>query len=219
MDRILRGLVSSLEFEKKFFRKSIPVSEQLISDDARLKEDIILCTGCALHISAANKVIGYGDFSSGIMLIGEAPGEDEDRTGIPFVGQAGRKLEEMLNFIGLSRETVYICNVLKCRPPHNADPTDEQKNACRGFLERQIKMMKPRAILTLGRHAARAVTGIDSTRMQDYLNNDYHTEGGIRIVPTYHPAAILHAKAEQKDKIRRQVADDLLKLKGIMGEK
>ncbi|HAV92270.1 TPA: uracil-DNA glycosylase [candidate division WOR-3 bacterium] len=218
MDKIVENLINYLEFEKRHYRKELCVLETLVRDDTRLNEDIHECRKCELYINVKNKVIGSGDSNSDIMLVGEAPGEEEDKRGIPFVGKAGEKLEEMLNFIGLTKESVYICNVLKCRPPHNADPTAEQESACREFLIRQIKIVKPKIIMTLGRHAASAVLKNDSKNMYDYINKEFQTDDGIKVIATYHPAAILYSKGETKNKIRKQVADDLKRLKKMAGE-
>ncbi|MDD3803557.1 MAG: uracil-DNA glycosylase [bacterium] len=218
MDKVLNSLINALQFEKKHFRKYIAVTEELEKEDTLLESDIMNCRKCSLYSTAVNKVIGSGNLSANIMLVGEAPGEEEDKRGVPFVGRAGEKLEEMLKYIGLSKNDVYICNVLKCRPPHNADPTREQEESCIVFLKRQIKLVKPKVILTLGRHAASAVLDKESKNMYEYLNKVFEIDGGIKVISTYHPAAILYSKGEAKNKIRIQVASDLVKLKGIAGE-
>ncbi|MGE3062829.1 MAG: uracil-DNA glycosylase [bacterium] len=218
MDKNIKSLISYLQFEKKYFRKSIALTEVLDSEESLLEEEILACNKCQLYLTATNKVIGRGRIDADIMLVGEAPGEEEDKSGIPFVGRAGEKLEEMLRYIDLNRENVYICNVLKCRPPHNADPTKEQEDACRNFLIRQIALVRPKVILTLGRHAASAVMRMETKNLYEYLNTVFEIENGIKVIPTYHPAAILYSKGNIKEKIRRQVAADLKKLISIAGE-
>ncbi|PIP14522.1 MAG: uracil-DNA glycosylase [bacterium (Candidatus Stahlbacteria) CG23_combo_of_CG06-09_8_20_14_all_34_7] len=184
----------------------------------QLFEEIMNCKKCNLHITVKNKVIGSGNKNADIMIVGEAPGDEEDKRGLPFVGRAGEKLDEMLKFIGLTRDDVYICNVLKCRPPHNADPTMEQERACIGFLKQQIEIVKPKIILTLGRHASSSVLGQKSKNMYDYINKEFSINKTIKVIATYHPAAILYSKGESKNKIRQQVANDLIRLKKIAGE-
>ncbi len=151
------------------------------------------CVGCALHRSARNPVPGAGPPRADVMCIGEAPGADEDATGLPFVGEAGQLLTNILAAIKLSRDEVYIANVLKHRPPGNRDPLPDEMQACLPFLWRQVALVRPRVILALGRVAAQALTG--STQGIGALRGRVHGVMGIPVVATYHPAALLRNEA------------------------
>ena len=136
-----------------------------------------------------NVVFGSGHANADLMLIGEGPGAQEDRQGLPFVGPAGELLTKILKAIEIERSDVYIANVVKCRPPHNRDPDREEVMACRGFLERQIDLVQPRVIVALGRVAAQALLG--STEALGRLRGRWHTVRGVPTRATYHPAALL----------------------------
>jgi uracil-DNA glycosylase len=123
-------------------------------DWADLRAAVSGCTRCALHESRKQTVFGTGDENADWMIIGEAPGAEEDRRGEPFVGRAGKLLDEMLRAVGQGRETVFIANILKCRPPNNRDPKPEESSQCRAYLERQIELVQPKIIIAVGRIAA-----------------------------------------------------------------
>lgn len=149
------------------------------------------CQRCALAQGRRKLVFGAGLATARIMLIGEAPGEQEDQRGEPFVGPAGQLLTRMLAAIGLTREDVYITNLVKCRPPHNRDPRPEEAAACRPFLEGQIAALRPQAILALGRPAAQAL--LDSDAPISALRGRWHDLGGTPLLPTFHPAFLLRS--------------------------
>ena len=151
--------------------------------------EICECQICPLGQTRTNFVFGSGTADAGIMFIGEAPGADEDRQGVPFVGKAGQLLTKIIEAMGLSREQVYICNVLKCRPPGNRDPKPEEIAACEPYLKRQIEMVRPRIICTLGRISTQALlkTGAPMRSLRGTL----HEYEGIPLIATYHPAALL----------------------------
>jgi DNA polymerase len=151
------------------------------------------CVGCALHRSARHPVPGAGHPRADLLCIGEAPGADEDAAGEPFVGEAGQLLTKILAAINLSRDDVYIANVLKHRPPGNRDPLPDEMQACLPFLWRQVALVRPRVILALGRVAAQALTG--STQGIGALRGRVHGVMGIPLVATYHPAALLRNEA------------------------
>lgn len=138
---------------------------------------------------SANPVMGHGNPKSEIVFVGEAPGQKEDEQGIPFVGQAGKLLEELLGTIGLKREDVYITNVVKFRPPENRDPTPEEKEACLPFLQMELSIIKPKVIVPLGRHA---LTQFFTKMSITDAHGKAHTIGEQTIFPIYHPAAALH---------------------------
>ena len=155
------------------------------------------CTNCALGHSRRKFVFGSGSPNAGIMFIGEAPGAEEDRQGKPFVGAAGQLLTKIIQAIGLSREEVYICNMLKCRPPNNRDPLPEEKAECEPYLKRQIEIIRPKVICTLGRVASQAILGSTSSMRQ--LRGTLHQYEGIPVIVTYHPAALLRNATLKKD--------------------
>jgi len=160
---------------------------------AMLSDEVRNCTRCALHKTRTQTVFGVGDKAADLLVIGEAPGADEDRQGEPFVGRAGQLLNAMLAAIELPRERVYIANVLKCRPPNNRDPRPEEAEACAPYLERQIELISPRAILAVGRIAAQWLLQTD--RPIGRLRGSAHRFGtlGIPLVATYHPAYLLRS--------------------------
>jgi DNA polymerase len=160
-----------------------------------LRDFIGDCERCALARTRTNLVFGVGDPRARLMFIGEAPGRNEDLQGEPFVGAAGKLLDELLASIGLARSQVYIANVLKCRPPGNRDPLAEEMERCTPFLEEQVRLIDPEVIATLGnfatRHVLKTQTGI--TRLRGRL----FRVDGRKVVPIYHPAAALYDRTKQ----------------------
>ncbi len=163
-----------------------------------LVEQIKSCTKCELYKYRKNAVPGEGRLNADIMFIGEAPGAQEDEMGRPFVGAAGKLLTQLIESIGLKRSDVYITNVVKCRPPRNRDPTEEEINACSPYLIKQIQLIKPKIIVALGRHAARFLftnAGLKWRNMSVMHGKFYKVElFGVRVklMATYHPAAALY---------------------------
>lgn len=155
----------------------------------QLSEEIKSCKKCRLHENRKNAVPGEGDQRAKIMLIGEAPGKQEDEEGMPFVGRAGGTLEELLKSVDLSREEVFITNVVKCRPPDNRDPKKDEIETCRPYLEEQIERIQPGLIVTLGNHATHTL--IDKKGMKEIHGQRFEYEG-IPLIPMYHPAAALY---------------------------
>ncbi len=171
---------------------------------------IAACKGCGLVQTATQPVPGGGDPSADVMVVGEAPGEKEDLTGEPFVGPAGELLNKILGAIQLSRETVYICNVLKHRPPGNRNPMPEEVRACAPFLQRQIDLVQPKIIIAFGTFAAQSLLG--SKLGIGKLRQQLHWYQGIPLVATYHPAALLRNEAWKRPtwedvKLARRVLD------------
>jgi uracil-DNA glycosylase family 4 len=155
-----------------------------------LKQAVPACTACGLHKSRKQTVFGVGDEDADWMLIGEAPGADEDRLGDPFVGQAGKLLDSMLAAIDLSRgDNVYIANVLKCRPPANRNPEPDEVAKCTPFLQRQIGLVRPKLIVAMGRFAAQTLLNTDASIAS--LRGRVHGYQGVPLVVTYHPAYLL----------------------------
>ena len=169
-----------------------------------LREQVSGCAACELSQSRTQTVFGTGAHDAEILFIGEAPGADEDRQGEPFVGRAGKLLNEMLFAIGFQREQVYIANILKCRPPGNRDPRPEEVVCCEPYLKRQIELLNPRLVVALGRIAAQNLLKVDTTLAR--LRGHCHTypEGRVPVVVTYHPAYLLRSPLE-----KRKVWEDL----------
>lgn len=148
------------------------------------------CKRCPLFKTRRNVVFGKGNKNTTLMLVGEAPGEKEDIKGEPFVGAAGELLTKMLKAINLTRDDVYIANVLKCRPPQNRDPKPEEIETCEGYLFKQIEIINPKIILALGRHAIKFLTDYSGPLSAIRGNVLYYK--GIKVIPTYHPAALIY---------------------------
>lgn len=154
------------------------------------------CTACELHKTRTQTVFGVGNRQAEWMIIGEAPGADEDRQGEPFVGRAGQLLNAMLRAMGFPRETVFIANVLKCRPPGNRDPKPEESASCAGYLARQIELVNPKVILCVGRIAAQTLLNTDTPIGK--LRGQVHQLGTRPMVVTYHPAYLLRSPGEKR---------------------
>lgn len=160
----------------------------------RLYEECMKCTQCDLHKTRTKVVFGSGNENAKLVFIGEAPGADEDKLGQPFVGQAGKLLTNIIKSMGLDRaKDVYICNVLKCRPPGNRNPSDKEIEACSGYLERQLEVINPSIVVTWGTFASQAVLGSEEPISK--LRGKWYEADGISIMCTYHPAYLLRNPA------------------------
>ncbi len=177
--------------------EAIPAHPPARADDwAALEAEIRACTRCDLHSTRHKAVSGMGDCQADWLIVGEAPGAEEDAQGEPFVGQAGHLLDAMLAAIGLKRsEKVYITHILKSHPPADRDPSPDEILACLPYLERQIALIQPRIILVLGRFAAQTLLGADIP--VDRLRGQVHTYQGVPLVVTYHPAYLLRTPADK----------------------
>ncbi|MDH3251043.1 MAG: uracil-DNA glycosylase [Acidimicrobiia bacterium] len=171
------------------------------------------CTDCRLAETRTNVVFGVGTPDADVMIIGEAPGKNEDLQGEPFVGAAGKLLDRLMDEVGISREQVYIANVLKCRPPGNRDPRPDEIDACKGYLRRQLELIEPSVVVTLGNFATKLLlkteTGI--TRMR---GQRYRWWRGIIVVPTFHPAAALRGRPDVEASMR----EDFVLVKATIDE-
>ena len=163
----------------------------------QLRENILRCENCELGKGCIQKVPGQGDAHAPLMLIGEGPGEQEDWQGLAFVGPAGQLLTRMLAAINLPRDRVYICNVVKCRPPHNRQPSPEEIQACIGHLRAQTALVKPRVLLLLGATAVSAVLGPQYRITR--CHGQWFERKGVWIIATYHPSALLRDASKKKD--------------------
>jgi len=177
-------------------------------DLRQIASEVVACTKCKLHLSRKNAVPGEGPTHAEIMFIGEGPGFHENEQGRPFVGAAGRFLEELLAKIGLTREQVFICNVIKCRPPGNRDPLPEEIEACSSYLERQIQAVNPSVVVTLGRFSMARY--LPSARISA-VHGQARTVNGRLVVPMFHPAAALHQPS-----LRRSIEEDFARLPDII---
>ncbi len=220
---IIKSIKAYIETEKAY-----GISEMLIADASTgkikrakpaskpevlsaISSEVFNCKRCSLYKTRRNTVFGDGDPNAELLFVGEAPGFDEDLQGMPFVGQAGKLLTKMIESIGLSRDGVYICNVLKCRPPENRSPLPEEISVCKEYLLRQIEAISPKVIVCLGKYAAYTLLEADEPitkiRGKDY---DYR---GIHIIPTFHPAYLL-----RNPNSKGHVWEDLKKIRRILAE-
>lgn len=169
------------------------------------------CHACPLCETRHNVVFGVGCKTAEVLFVGEGPGQQEDLQGVPFVGAAGKLLDDMLSIIDLDRNNCYIANIVKCRPPQNRDPYPDEKSACNAYLRRQIQLVNPQAILCLGKPASTLMTGQPDAAM-GALRGRFFFYDGIPMMCTYHPAAVLRDLT-----LKRAVWDDLKKLARYLG--
>jgi DNA polymerase len=171
-----------------------------VNELAVLQQEVAGCTKCRLSQGRTQVVFGSGSADADLMFVGEAPGFHEDQQGIPFVGQAGKLLERLLAGIGLTRDDVWICNVLNCRPPGNRDPQQDEIDACEGYLFRQIELIQPKIVGTLGNFATKLLSGKPLGITRVHGQEQETVLGGRRVLlyPLYHPAAALYTPAMLK---------------------
>jgi len=167
-----------------------PSDDPAFASFAELERIALACTKCPLSATRTQVVFGDGDPNANLMFVGEGPGEQEDRDGIPFVGRAGRLLTSLIEGIGLDRESVYIANVVKCRPPGNRDPLNDEIESCRPYLEAQIRFIEPMVVVTLGNFATKLLLdtkeGITKLRGKEFPFRD-----DAVLIPAFHPSAVL----------------------------
>jgi len=161
-----------------------------------LRQRVADCTRCDLSKSRQQTVFGVGQQNADWLIVGEAPGAEEDRRGEPFVGRAGGMLDEMLRAMGLSRDSVFVANTLKCRPPDNRDPKPTEADACRDYLDRQIALVQPKIILAVGKIAAQNLLQCDDPVGR--LRDKAHNYNGVPLVVTYHPAYLLRSPSQKR---------------------
>lgn len=172
-------------------------SEERRAKLVELYKEVQTCTRCSLHETRANAVFGAGDADADLMFVGEAPGAEEDRQGLPFVGRAGQFLDELLRGIGMSRQGVFIANVLKSRPPGNRDPLPLEIDACRPYLLEQVRLIEPKVLCTLGNFATKLLSGNPAGITRVRGTPQVHNIGGrtLFLLPLFHPAAGLRTPA------------------------
>lgn len=176
------------------------------------KEIVSKCEKCQLAALRRNLVFGEGNPNADLMFVGEAPGADEDAQGRPFVGRSGQLLTKMIEALGLKREDVFIANILKCRPPENRNPNLEEIELCSPYLLKQIEIIKPKAIVALGKFAAQTLLGTETPISK--LRGNFHDYHGVKLMPTYHPAYLLRNQSGKKD-----AWEDLKAVAKVMGIK
>ena len=180
-----------------------------------LYHEVSACRLCPLHETRAKPVFGAGNADADLMFVGEAPGAQEDETGLPFVGRAGKLLDQLLGEIGLSRGDVFIANVLKSRPPGNRDPQPDEVDSCKPYLHRQIELIEPKVICTLGNFATKLLTRSSRGISSVHGRAQVHELGGraVRLFPLYHPAAALRST-----KTLEELREDLGRLPALLEE-
>ncbi len=194
---------------KTSFKKRVP--PQKSPELEAFYQEIKDCDQCALSATRKHLVFGHGNPSADIMFIGEAPGQDEDEQGVPFVGRAGQLLDKMLIAIGLCKEDVYIANVLKCRPPQNRDPLPDEVLKCEPYLHRQMELIQPKILVALGRVAGNTLLRQEGALSA--LRNQVHSYKEIPLIVTYHPAALL-----RNPRWKASSWQDLKRIKKLLSE-
>lgn len=185
-------------------KSSLPEDNQPLLD--RVVEEIGDCKRCKLHPTRKNIVFGSGNPGARLMLVGEAPGAEEDEQGMPFVGKAGQLLTKIIEAIDLKRSDVYIANIIKCRPPSNRNPDEDEIKTCIPFLKKQIEIIAPEIVCTLGNIAARSL--LDTDMGITKLRGRFHERSGLKIMPTYHPSYLLRDQSK-----KRETWEDMKKVK------
>ena len=182
-----------------------------------LSEAVFACEKCRLCQTRTNVVLGEGDPHAALMFIGEGPGQQEDLSGRPFVGAAGQLLDRMLAAIGMTREQVYICNIVKCRPPNNRVPEPSEAEACRLHLRNQFALVRPKVIVLLGSTAAKSILGPEIRITRD--RGRWYERKGVWFMPTYHPSALLRDPAKKREawEDMQSLRDRLMEL-GLYGD-
>ena len=212
MESIIKKYFPEMEIDISWYSKKLTQNISSKNNNlASLDEIIKKCKKCNLHKTRQNTVFGEGDPDSNIMIIGEAPGREEDEAGRPFIGRAGKLLNEFLKSIDLNRDSVFIANTIKCRPPENRDPETAEINACSNYLDQQINFIKPKVLVLLGKVAANRLLGEDMPMSELRLKKFFIDKYDIPIIVFYHPAYILRSPSQKK-----KVWDDLQYLKGII---
>ncbi len=163
----------------------------------KLREECERCTACELHKTRTNCVFGTGDVGADLLFVGEAPGDNEDKTGVPFVGRAGKLLDQYLFAVDIPREDVYIANILKCRPPQNRDPLPAEEDACIGFLRQQVKLIEPKIIVCLGRISASRLIRPDYKITKEH--GTFVQKGNFLMTAVYHPAFLLRNPTKKEE--------------------
>lgn len=219
MERRAEKLIASLEEKLKFFSQMgiefISISSSKDTSFHSVEERILKCQKCTLSQGRTNAVPGEGSLEAELMFVGEAPGRDEDLQGRPFVGRAGQLLTKIIGAMKFNREDVYITNVVKCRPPNNRNPNKEEIETCKNYLLEQIEMIKPRAIVALGRVATDFF--VHSSLGMTALRGNFREFNDIQVMPTFHPSYII--RNEGNKSIKKMVWEDMKKVMTFLGKR
>ena len=219
MEKRAEKLIVSLEEKLKFFSQMgiefISISSSKDTSVHSVEERILKCQKCTLSQGRKNAVPGEGSLEAELMFVGEAPGRDEDLQGRPFVGRAGQLLTKIIGAMKFNREDVYITNVVKCRPPKNRNPNKEEIETCKNYLLEQIEMIKPRAIVALGRVATDFF--VHSSLGMTALRGSFHEFNDIQVMPTFHPSYII--RNEGNKSIKKMVWEDMKKVMTFLGKR
>jgi uracil-DNA glycosylase len=202
---------ASALFQTPFTAPVLSTTEKTTRLAAMNASEVSVCTKCVLCKTRTQTVFGEGDPDAKIFFIGEGPGENEDLSGRPFVGKAGQLLDKMIAAMGLRRDQVFIANIVKCRPPGNRVPEPAEVESCTPYLERQLEIVRPRAIVTLGLPATRYM--VQSTASMGSMRGRFHSWRGIQLMPTYHPAYVLRSYTKQT---REAVWSDLQQVMALL---
>ncbi len=205
-----KGLKKEEKIEKSNFSLGFSLKKKFLSE---IEKEIAECKKCPLFNTRKNYVFGEGSIDADIMFVGEAPGEEEDKQGRPFVGKAGKKLTEMIKAMGFEREDVFIANIVKCRPPGNATPTPQIRRTCFPYLQKQIAIIKPKVLIALGNVAAQTL--LDTKETITKRRGKFGKYQGIPVMPTYHPSYVIRNYTVA---VRKAVWEDLKKVLALLDE-
>ena len=208
---IARTASANALFQAPLTAPVLNTAEKILQLQAMNTSEVSICTKCVLCKTRKQTVFGEGDPDAKIFFIGEGPGETEDQTGRPFVGKAGQLLDKMIAAMGLRRDQVFIANIVKCRPPGNRVPEPAEVESCTPYLERQLEIVRPQAIVTLGLPAARYM--LQSAASMGSMRGRFHSWRGIQLMPTYHPAYVLRSYTKQT---REAVWSDLQQVMALV---
>ena len=205
LSEILESLKTHFEYRKacgiNCFRKSEEQKNISFEDNQFLLDKVLeemgVCKRCKLYSMRKNIVFGVGNPDAKLMFVGEAPGADEDEQGLPFVGKAGQLLTKIIEAIDLKRNDVYIANIIKCRPPSNRNPDEDEITTCIPFLKKQIEIISPEIVCTLGNIATRSM--LDTDMGITKLRGRFHERSGLKIMPTYHPSYLLRDPSKKRE--------------------
>ena len=204
------NILNALEIQHWTLREQISSPANIETELHDLRQKVSVCTACSLHCSRTQTVFGEGNPHAKLMFIGEAPGFNEDKQGKPFVGRAGKLLTEMLKAIQLTRDEIFIANVLKCRPPNNRDPQADEIALCTNYLNQQIQIIQPNLLVALGRVSAHYLLQTNQTLERMRKESHRYGPSQIPLIVTYHPAYLLRNPADKKKSY-----EDLLKIKAM----
>jgi len=215
LDNKAKKILDDLEERLKYFSQ---IGVEYITQESpflSIEQEMLQCRLCALADTRKNVVPGEGNIKTDLMFVGEAPGRDEDVQGRPFVGRAGQLLTKIINAMKFQRNEVYITNIVKCRPPNNRNPHKEEMDSCKDYLLRQIELIRPKVIVTLGRVAASFF--IQTSLGMTALRGDFYEFQGVKVMPTFHPSYLIRNEGNRI--LRKMVWEDMQKVMVFLDKK